>query len=209
MATNDVATKDMQDTVLKVSAGITTEADGLDFAEFAAPAYQPGVSLRKVVTRVPLLKYPKQKFFKTHPTWAWMGVTALVLKDEDETYLVAGSIANEIAVETITINLFVCHLQSGDLVVIKAPCEDKEGKWNTWHKSINNLVMNEGRKGWIRVTPNRDTSSYIAMAASASWVEPEWPEITLEKVMFLAFDNGERIIKSTDHPVLKALRGAA
>jgi hypothetical protein len=205
----DKAIEDTQPSVLNVSQGITTEAEGLNFNEFCAPAYQPGVSLKKIVTRVPLVKYPKQKFFKTHPTWAWMGVTALVLKDEDETYLISGAIAQEIAAETITINLFVAHLQSGDLIVIKAPTEDREGKWNSWHKSLNNLVSNEGRKNWIRVQPNRDSSSYIAMEASASWIEPEWPDITLEKVMSLAFDNGERIIRSIDHPVLKALRGAA
>jgi len=208
MAKTDKAIEDTQPSVLNVSPGITTEATGMDYNMFRAPAYQPGVSLRKIVDRVPLVKYPKQKFFKTHPTWAWMGVTALVLKDDDETYLVAGDIANQIDSETIVINLYVIHLQSGALNVIKAPCEDKEGKWNTWHKSINNLVAGEGRKGWIRVQPDREASSYVAMAASASWVEPEWPDITLDKIMNLAFDNGERIITSLDHPVLKALRGA-
>ena len=209
MSKKDTTDNNTSSDVIKVSPGITTEAEGLNFSEFASPVYQPGVSLKRVITRIPLVKYPKQKFFKAHPTMAWMGVTALNLKDDNEIYLVSNAIASQIIEETVTMNLFVVHLQSGELNVIYAQTEDREGKWNSWHKSLNNLVMGDGREAWIRISPSRELSCYTAMRASASWVEPEWPEMSLEQIMSLAFDNGERIIRAIDHPVIKALRGMA
>ena len=48
-------------------------------------------------------------------------------------------------------------------------------------------------------------SAYSVTGAKAYQAEPEWPDLTFQEILKIAFK--ERIITSYDHPFLKQLRG--
>ncbi len=49
--------------------------------------------------------------------------------------------------------------------------------------------------------------AYEIFEAASDLPDPEWPEVTFQEVLEIAFR--DRFIKDFDHPVLRRLRGAA
>ncbi len=52
---------------------------------------------------------------------------------------------------------------------------------------------------------NMGAGTYDVLEARGQFPDPVWPEVTLEKLLELAFK--DRFIDNLDHPVLKRLRG--
>ena len=53
--------------------------------------------------------------------------------------------------------------------------------------------------------PNKFLGAYEVYQAAASIPEPEWPDITFQEILRVAFK--DQFISSQDHPVLRRLRG--
>ncbi len=60
--------------------------------------------------------------------------------------------------------------------------------------------------GWVRVSANMALGAYEIFKATADLPEPEWPEVSFQEVLEIAFR--DRFIGDFDHPVLQRLRGA-
>lgn len=60
-------------------------------------------------------------------------------------------------------------------------------------------------KDWVRVVPNTNLGAYEANLAMAPLPEPEWPNVSFQEIMKIAFK--DRFIQTKDHPVLRQLRG--
>ena len=60
---------------------------------------------------------------------------------------------------------------------------------------------------WILVASNMSLQAYDVYAATDDLPEPEWPEISFEEMLKIAFK--DRFIRALDHPVLRRLRGEA
>jgi hypothetical protein len=58
---------------------------------------------------------------------------------------------------------------------------------------------------WVRLQANRTGGTYDVRVTSATLPEPEWPDITFERLLEIAF--ADHIIDRLDHPVLRRLRG--
>ena len=58
---------------------------------------------------------------------------------------------------------------------------------------------------WIRVAANMSLGGYETFIATGDLPEPEWPDKTMQEIMDIAFK--DRYISSTDHPVVRRLRG--
>jgi hypothetical protein len=77
---------------------------------------------------------------------------------------------------------------------------------NRWNDSARHAVL-LAEKQWISVPSNQQAGGYEALVAEKTHPEPEWPDLTLNEVLKLAF--GDRLILDVDHPVLRKLRGAS
>ena len=60
-------------------------------------------------------------------------------------------------------------------------------------------------KTWCRVTANMALGGYEVFQATGQLPEPEWPDLTLQQILRVAFK--DRFITALDHPVLRKLRG--
>ena len=61
------------------------------------------------------------------------------------------------------------------------------------------------RGRWIRLVPNMSLGAYEIYEASGEIPEPEWPELSLQEILQIAFKG--RYITQDDHPVIRHLRG--
>ena len=60
---------------------------------------------------------------------------------------------------------------------------------------------------WTRIQSNMNIKAYDIFTAEGNLKEPEWPELSLDELLNIAFKN--KIINRLDHQVLLQLRGAA
>jgi len=66
-------------------------------------------------------------------------------------------------------------------------------------------AADRARSTWVRISANMSSGAYDVFEASASLTEPEWPELTFEQIVNIAFR--DQFINSPNHVVLKKLRG--
>jgi len=58
---------------------------------------------------------------------------------------------------------------------------------------------------WVRVASDMSVGAYQAYEATGDLPEPEWPEHSFEEIVTIAFKG--KIIDSSDHPIVRRLRG--
>jgi len=164
------------------------------------------IGVKKALTNVPVRKPHKQHFIQAHPEPDWRIETAvLILKDGgEETYLVGANMIDELSHEIVPVILQTAINRQGDpfLWPLRLPGED--GKQNPWHRSALDAA-HLAMKKWVRVQANLSLGSYDVYEASGSLPEPEWPDTDFQTLIRIAFK--DRMIESSDHPVVRQLRG--
>ena len=75
-----------------------------------------------------------------------------------------------------------------------------------WHLSAMEAASNAEAE-WTRMEANMALGAYEINAAEKKLSEPEWPELSMNELLEIAFKN--KIINRPDHLVLLQLRGAA
>jgi hypothetical protein len=85
----------------------------------------------------------------------------------------------------------------------RLPRED--GRSLGWYESAQEAAEH-AMKRWVRVMSNMSLGAYEIIEASAALPDPEWPELSFNELVRIAFKNG-RVVDNFDHPVLKRLRG--
>jgi len=78
------------------------------------------------------------------------------------------------------------------------------GKTNHWSESALEAAS-LAEVDWVRLMPNMSSGSYDVYRATGKFPEPEWPKLTFNELLRIAFRN--RIIEDFNHPVLQKLRG--
>ncbi len=61
------------------------------------------------------------------------------------------------------------------------------------------------KEHWVRVQSNMSLGAYDIFQAGGNIPGPEWPEVTMEEILQIAFRG--RYIDSLDHPAIRRLRG--
>jgi hypothetical protein len=170
--------------------------------DFAAKA-----KVKKVVVSVPVQKPDRQQFFRVHPDENWRMMTwVLELKEEKITYLIDPSLwgtetlEGEIAAKV----LFTCITTTGNLFIFPVKMADANGNLDQWNLAKLEAA-NRAMKVWVRLVYNSESRKYDVFEAKGSLEGPQWPEITFQKMISLAFK--DQFIRSLDHPVIKKLRG--
>jgi hypothetical protein len=163
------------------------------------------VGVKKLLTTVPVRKPGRQDFFRVRPGEDWRLETVILeLKEERETYLVDQNLWGNLPGELIPKVLYTVINRQAVLSLwpIRLPGED--GRHDAWNRSA--LEAAEmAQKNWIRVAANMSLGAYDVYESKAGIPEPEWPEITFQEILRLAFK--DRFIRSLDHPVVRRLQG--
>jgi hypothetical protein len=165
------------------------------------------LGVKKALLTVPIKKPSKEWFVRTNPKLR-IETCVLELKEDREVYLVAPTLWQELASESTfgPRALYAAMNRQNVLFVWPIRLPGTDGKLDDWNRSaLEAASMAESK--WVRVASNMALGAYDVFEATADWPEPDWPELTLNEILRIAFKG--RVIESLDHPTLRRLRGEA
>jgi hypothetical protein len=169
--------------------------------------YQELIGVKKALLTIPVDKPGRQEFFRVHPDTDLCLETAIFeLKEDRENYLVAPALWAELPGEIVPKILFTTINRQGVLRLwpIRLPGED--GPLDKWNKSALEAAEIAKTK-WIRLASKISLGAYEVFEASGDLPEPEWPDVTFQEILKIAFK--DHFINSMDHPVIGRLRGVS
>lgn len=162
-------------------------------------------NVKKLLTTVPIRKPGAQDFVRVHPSPQYRETLALLeLKEDREIYIVNLNVVPELQTECYIATLFTAISRSGVLFMwpVRVPATD--GRTNDWHVSAATAAQ-LAMKRWVRLKANMSLRAYEIFEAESAIPDPVWPELSFEAIYRIAFK--DRLITTTDHPVIKRLRG--
>lgn len=167
--------------------------------------FQEGLGVKKRHTLIQVRKPGKQEYIRVHPDPEFSLQTALLdFNEEGEIYLVDPVLWSQLPGELIPKVLFLTVNRQGGPRLWPIRLPDDEGKLDSWNLSA--LQAAEiAKEKWVRVSSNRGAGMYETYEATGSLAEPEWPDLSFEEILDIAFRG--RYIKDWTHPALKKLRG--
>jgi hypothetical protein len=163
------------------------------------------LGVKKVLTTVPCSKPNKHQFVRVHFDESYRMETA-VFEDrvQGESYLVSPDMWSELSLEVVPVCLFTAITRHNDVFLWPVKLPGADGRSNHWHESAL-AAARLSIKNWVRISANMPAGRYDVFEASGKLPEPEWPTETFQQLLRRCFEN--RFIDSSDHPILKSLRG--
>jgi hypothetical protein len=164
------------------------------------------VGVKKLLTTVPVRKPNKQDFVRVHPEPAFRltPVAIIEIKEENETYLVTPEIARMLPGEFRNATLFTAITRQNVLHIWPVHLPDPDGRYNPWHQSAAEGAV-QAMERWIRLKSNKALGAYEISEALADLPEPEWPTISFQEILQVAFRG--RIVDRADHDLIRRLQG--
>ena len=172
--------------------------------------YAAGLGVRRVISTIPVKKPSKDEWFRRRPGEAWMLTTAVLEVEkgvERSTYLLARHLWTEYSGEVTPAVLYVCMNRQGDLFMWRVKLPGPDGRANTWTESALEIAK-AAETTWCRMKSDMTNGSYSHFVPADDVVlpEPAWPaDLTMGDIIKIAFRG--RMIETSDHPVLRELRG--
>lgn len=169
--------------------------------------FSAAAGVKKVITVLPCRKPNRQEFIRVRPGEEWRLETAVYEdKVSREIYLVARELWHELPSEISPVCLLTTITRQGDVFVWPVKLPRADGRTNPWNESaISAARMAEAQ--WVRVAANMNAGYYDTFAALGELTDPVWPTITFDEVLRVCFKG--HLIRDTNHPILRALRGEA
>lgn len=163
------------------------------------------LGVRKILTNVAVGKPGGDRFFRVHPA-ELMKFNALIYEDKAsrESYLIAPSVADPFGRLAKAVMLHLAVDRRGTPFLIPVALPSTNGSRNPWHESLDHAVK-AAEKNWVRITANMAAGLYDVFVATAELGEPEWPSLSMEALLHIAFRG--KIVDSPDHPVIQGLEG--
>jgi hypothetical protein len=162
--------------------------------------------VKKLLKTVPVRKPNQQDFVRVHRDPAYRENFPVVqLKDDREEFLISASLLPELVGEFVSVTLYTAINRQGVVFLWPVRLPDPQGRQMEWWRSMREaaeLAMGQ----WIRTKPNMSLGAYEIFVAESTMSEPEWPGVSYQDLIKLAFR--DRLIDSPSHPVVKRLRGA-
>ena len=167
--------------------------------------FAAAIGVKKALLTVPVRKPTRQEFVRVHPDPTYrMQVGLIELRDEGEVYVVERDICPELPGEVVPKVLLTAMTRQGVVFLwpIRLPGED--GRLDLWNRSALDAA-DLATKQWVKVVSDRALGAYSVFEATGNLPEPEWPEVSFEELVRVAFKG--RVISALDHRVLRRLRG--
>lgn len=165
------------------------------------------VSVKKLLTTIPVRKPNRQTFFRIHPDPTYRETFPIIdLKDDGEEYIVARHLVPEFSSELVIKEIRLGVTRQGTVFFLPLRLPGPDGKDMKWWSSLREHAV-RAETHWIRVIPNRDLGAYEALQAGDTLSEPEWPEPPFWDLIKIAFK--EYLISDVNHIVIRRLRGLA
>jgi len=172
------------------------------------------LSVEEVYTTIPCRKPSKSEFFRVNPD-PKMREKFLLLEHQEagtfgkDTYLVMPTIAKDIGdVPGIRPYLIVpCVVRPNDTPIlwpVRLPNKTL-GRADKWAMSALE-VLKQAETRWVRILPDFQLQGHICSLPTAEWPEPAFKDLSLLDMLKVAFPE-DRIIASSNHAVIKSLRG--
>ena len=184
----------------------TTVPSPADFSRFRLSQNFGSVSgVRKKLTTVPVRKPNKTQFVRVHSE---NKLDTMLLKYGDngeDLYLVDPDVMQEVEDLAKPYRLSQAIDRQNNVFIWPLAIPDGDRPLN-WHLSAMEAASN-GEVEWTRMQANMSLGAYEIFAAEQDLGAPEWPELSMNELLEIAFKN--KIINRPDHLVLLQLRGAA
>lgn len=163
------------------------------------------LGVKKQLLAVPVKRPSRQDWVRVHPDESYRLPTAVLeVKEERETYLVAPELLPALAGDVIPKVLFTAITRQGVVFLWHVRLPGEDGRIDGWNR-VAMEAAHMGMDQWVRLAANHYAGTYDVFTTVAELPEPEWPEISFQKVLELAFR--DKYIETPDHPVLRRLRG--
>jgi hypothetical protein len=166
------------------------------------------VGVKKAILHVPVRKPTRQEFVRVHPDESMRVRVAMIeLKEEREVFLVMPELASEMPGEVTTKILVTAINRQGVLFLwpVNGDVEENGIRRNHWNETAR-TAAEVAQKKWVKVVANMSLGSYEVFEASGKLPDPEWPELSFQEILRIAFKNN--LITSADHIVIRKLLGA-
>jgi hypothetical protein len=185
------------------SRSSSTIFDDLDRLRIADPALLGG-DIEHLV-HIGVRKPKKDGYFRVCPDPA-MTMTALVWVDPDEgdAYFVGPGARELLAESGRIVTLMLCQSRQRATFLWPVNSDTRSGSGRSWAESARAAAL-IGQHKWVKIKGDRPSGCYQVFEAANQAGEPEWPDVTLNKLLTLGFK--DRVIASSDHPVVRRLQG--
>ena len=177
-----------------------------DFSRFRLSQNFGSVSgVRKKLTTVPVRKPHKTQFFRIHPENKLDTMLLKYGEGNEEIYLIESDVLPEVDDLAKPYRLVVTIDRQNNVFIWPLAIPDQDRPLN-WHISAMDAASN-AELSWTRMQANMTLGAYEIFSAEGELSEPEWPELSIDELLEIAFKN--KIIDRPDHLVLLQLRGLA
>lgn len=169
-------------------------------------SYAETIGVKKLLTTVPVRKPTKQEFVRVHsdPLYRVSPIAIIELKEDSETYLVPPAMACELSDEVTPVSLFTAINRQNVLFLWPVKLPSADGRANSWHES-QAAAAERAMTRWTKVRAKMSLGAYEIFEAVNDLPDPEWPDVPFDEILRIAFR--DHIVESSDHPVVKRLRG--
>jgi hypothetical protein len=174
-------------------------------------ALPPAPQTTKRITTIPIRKPEAQDFVRVRRGHTWVH-DALVLtynKDGRKYLDVSGdeALGRELIAKRWAYNtrFYTAIDQYGGLFLWEVHLHDIMGRITEWSTSTMNAAE-EATTTWVQMNSDL-VHGYYTWETSDAYGEPVWPDLPMNQMLFIAFGNGRRLIRSTHDPLIEALRG--
>ena len=171
------------------------------------------VSVKRVLTSIPIRRPHKEWFIRTHPDKTyWMKVPLLEVSAAEgfktEFYMVHPALQYAFEDDsTFSMRMLILSInRQGSMFAWPIRLAGQDGKLDGWNASAMECAL-EARAAWCRCEPRQSEGRYVPIIAQNQAVMPDWyaPLPDRNGIVRLMFK--DNYVLSLDHPVGKRLRG--
>jgi hypothetical protein len=150
-------------------------------------------------------RLPKKEFFRCHPTNTVVVPMVDHVRGMDVEYnIVAPSMVAELAsidIDALPYRLWQILTAEGASIIIPVRQADLDGNQNSWNQTKETALI-RAQSVWLRVSSDRPNGRYRAFEAPPKrFADPVFPDLSMAKIIRLAFTDRGRLIDSPQHPL--------
>ena len=170
-----------------------------------SPQFEESGGVRQVVVRVPTRKPNKNEFVRVHPSDDYsMRVALLEDAETRDNYVIKGELADQFPDLIRYVKIVAAIGRHGNpfLQPLKLQLGDRRGcGWNESAMKAAELAKHK----WIRIVADMSAGAYQVFEATGNIPEPEWPDLSFDDLVNLAFDG--YVINDPNHKLIQKLMG--